>query len=92
MSKYDHMTTEELSVYYYEYNKDVHGFKDINYDPTNREQLIKSIESIDNYMDSMKTTVEGRNELRSNGWIIKEPSAEEDGWVDPWANHDFNPY
>ena len=92
MHKYEQLSTEELSDYYSDYYKEVHGVRNRYVDSNNREQLLESIKSLDKYMDSLKATVEGRNELRDNGWIIKEPSAEEDGWVNPWTDKDFNPF
>jgi hypothetical protein len=62
-------TTEELASIYSDYHKDVHGRRSwIDY--TDRVAVIEGIESLNRYMDNMKTTPEGRARLRAEGWVV----------------------
>ncbi len=45
-------------------------------DWNNRNWLISNIEKIHDAMDKMKETFSGREELRTNGWIIEETDPE----------------
>lgn len=62
--------TEELFSIYSDYHKDVHGIRPRG--TMTREQIIDGICSLDNYMERMKSTPEGREQLREEGWVIDE--------------------
>lgn len=76
---YTKMSTEELGCIYSDYFKDVHGFRPRNVSYKDRDGLIKGLVDLDNYIEVMKSTKEGRNQLREEGWCIAEHQAE-DGW------------
>lgn len=67
--KYDH---DELADILSDYHKDVHGYRLQMY-LHSRERLIEELVSLDNYMENMKSTKEGRERLREDGWDIEEP-------------------
>ena len=79
MSNWNECTTEDLAMFLSDYSKDVNGFRDRTVDYNDREALIKKLEGLDRYMESMKSTKEGRNRLREEGWVISEFEVE-DGW------------
>jgi hypothetical protein len=79
MSKWNEYTTEDLDCILSDYSKDVNGFRDRTVSYNDREALITKLESLDLYMESMKSTKEGRNRLREEGWVISEFEVE-DGW------------
>ena len=41
-------------------------------DWNNKEFLIRCISNIHKHMDAMKQTLEGREQLRAEGWVIDE--------------------
>ena len=68
-------TVEELQGYFSDFHKDFYGFRPRYATPEqwrSREYLEAAINAIHNTMDRMKQTLEGRQELRANGWIIEE--------------------
>ena len=68
-------TVEELQGYFSDFHKDFFGFRPRYATPEqwrSREYLEAAINAIHNTMDAMKETAEGRQELRSQGWIIDE--------------------
>lgn len=79
MSKWNNYTTEELADICSDYSKDVNGWRDRTVNYNDRDALIAKLEGLDRYMESMKSTAEGRNQLRWDGWVIRENEAE-DGW------------
>lgn len=79
MSKWNEYSTEDLGNFLSDYSKDVNGFRDRSVNYNDRDALIAKLEGLDRYMESMKSTKEGRNILRSEGWVIREHEAE-DGW------------
>lgn len=88
-TKYDDWSTEELGNWFSDYYKDVWGSRPRFVSFDDRDGIIQELTRLDAYMDSMRQTVEGRNSLRDNGWSITSPSAEEDGWTDPYADMDY---
>jgi hypothetical protein len=76
---------EELQGYFSDFHKDFYGFRPrtlgSDEDWRNRSWLEAQINRIHDTMDAMKKTFVGREELRSQGWIIDE--AEFDDIVDP---------
>lgn len=74
-------STEEVFYFLCDYYKDVYGYRLrplVQYQRA-REILIEEIESLDRYMEVMRSTSEGRNQLRWEGWDIHENEVE-DGW------------
>ena len=67
---------EELQGYFSDFHKDFYGFRPRFATPEqwrDRSWLEAQINCIHNAMDVMKETVEGRKELRANGWVVEEP-------------------
>ena len=68
-------SVEELQSYFSDFHKDFYGTRPRFATPEqwrSREWLETSINAIHDTMDRMKETYEGRQELRSQGWIIDE--------------------
>jgi hypothetical protein len=72
MTNWNDYDTEELASIFWDYYKDVHGVRPRWIDHTDRRVLIHGLESLDRYMDSMKTTPEGRAQLRAAGWWVEQ--------------------
>jgi hypothetical protein len=80
----DKYSVEELQGYFSDFHKDFYGSRPRFATPEqwrSREWLVTSIDGIHNAMDNMKKSYSGREELRSQGWVIDE--AEFDDIVDP---------
>lgn len=88
-TKYDDWSTDELGDWFSDYYKDVWNSRPRFIERGDREGLIRELVKLDTYIASLQESKEGRNELRSNGWVINEPSAEDDGWTDPFADMDY---
>ena len=72
-------SVDELQGYYSDFHKDLNGFRPrgADIDQWNSKQfLVTQINLLHNQMDQLKQTFEGREQLREQGWIIKEPEAE----------------
>jgi len=69
--EYPDYDTEELATYFSDYHKDVHGVRPHGIDLTNRVAVVEGLESLDRYMDSMKSTPGGRARLRAEGWWVE---------------------
>lgn len=67
---FDNHTLEDLQQYVWDYHKDVHGFRPRYLDLTTRENCVTIIKMLDDYMDHMKSTPEGRAQLREEGWNV----------------------
>lgn len=63
-------STEDIGNFFSDYYKDVHGFRPRHIDFNDREALIKGIEDLDTYMETLMSTEEGRALLRSEGWNV----------------------
>lgn len=75
LAQYD---VEELQSYYSDFHKDFYGWRPRTASPAqwqSREWLEAAITAIHDVMDSMKQTVQGREELRQAGWQIDESMA-----------------
>jgi len=70
MRKYDIFDTEELASYFSDYHKDVHGVRPRWIDHTDRVAVIDGIHALDRYMEQMRATPEGREQLRAEGWVV----------------------
>ena len=79
---FDLYETEELAGYFSDYHKDVHGYRPRMVDGRDRDAVIRGIEALDDYMEWMKSTPQGRAQLRSEGWDVEvypdEPREPED--------------
>jgi len=74
LEQYDQFETEELASIFSDYHKDVHGVRPRWVDHTDRVAIIEGLESLDRYMMNMKSTPEGREQLREDGWCVEEPT------------------
>ena len=79
MSKYELMDIDELGDLFSDYHKDVHGFRPRYVDMKDKTALIAALQRLDEYMDWRKMTPAGRNQLRMDGWVIRD-FEKEDGW------------
>jgi hypothetical protein len=77
---YAKLSVEELQGYYSDFHKDFYGFRPRGFGTpeqwNDRDWLIVNIEKIHGAIDSMKKTFSGREELRTNGWVIEETDPE----------------
>jgi len=77
---YAKLSVDELQGYFSDFHKDFYGFRPRGFgsveDWNNRDWLIAQIDRIHDAMDSMKSTFEGREELRQNGWLVEETDPE----------------
>jgi hypothetical protein len=72
-SDFADLTVDDLQSYYSDFHKDFHGWRPRGATPeqwTNREFLVAQINGIHDALDAMKTTPEGRAQLRRDGWVI----------------------
>lgn len=78
MSKRDYSaeTTDQLGDMLSDYYKDTHGFRPRHIDLRDRAAVIAALERLDWHHEQMKSTFEGREELRSQGWVIHETDPE----------------
>jgi hypothetical protein len=67
---YTLLQTPELAGIFSDYYKDVHGVRPRWVDHTDREVLMAGLEALNTYMAYMRSTPEGREELREQGWRI----------------------
>lgn len=88
-SNYTEWTMDELGSFLSDYYKDVHGIRP-RFDGlfTNRERMIDMLVSLDTYMDAMRSTPEGRQQLRDEGWFVAEPEEAEEYVEEPDYEHD----
>ena len=67
---------EELQGYYSDFHKDFYGHRPRSYATAeqwaNREYLIREIDTIHARFERLKSTFEGREFLREQGWLIEE--------------------
>jgi hypothetical protein len=74
-SDFADLTVDDLQSYYSDFHKDFYGWRPRGATPeqwTNREFLVAQINSIHDALDAMKTTPEGRAQLRRDGWVIED--------------------
>jgi hypothetical protein len=72
LAQYD---VEELQSYFSDFHKDFHGWRPRGATPEqwrDRAYLVAQINGIHDALDAMKTTPEGRAELRAAGWVIED--------------------
>lgn len=71
MSRWDTWEYNELVDVLSDYHKDVFGYRlRMNGEP--REAIIAELTQIDAYMDRMRSTPEGRAQLREEGWEFED--------------------
>lgn len=69
MSRWDTWQYDELVNVLSDYHKEVFGTR-LRMNGESREAIINELVKIDNYMDKMKSTPEGRAILREEGWDV----------------------
>lgn len=69
MSRWDTCQYDELVNVLSDYHKEVFGTR-LRMNGESREAIIHELVQIDNYMDKMKSTPEGRAILREEGWDV----------------------
>jgi len=80
----DKYSVDELQGYFSDFHKDFYGCRPrwgTEEQWNDRAWLVANIDAIHTAMDNLKKTYSGREELRSNGWIIDE--ADLNDIVDP---------
>ena len=72
-SKWDSYSTDELGSYLSDYHKEIHGFRP-RYEGLyeDRARMIKMLDQLNSYMDRLRETFAGREQLRQEGWHIEE--------------------
>ena len=77
----------ELADLLSDYHKDVFGFRKRMWgEPA--EVLCDELDRIDQYMDAMKRTPEGRAQLRAEGWVVDEPIEDPRQYAEDAADQD----
>lgn len=71
MSRWDTYEYNELVDTLSDYHKDVFGYR-LRLNGSDRATLIEELDRIDQYMEKMKSTPEGRAQLREEGWVVDE--------------------
>jgi hypothetical protein len=74
-SDFAELTVKDLQSYYSDFHKDFHGWRPRGATPEqwrDREFLVAQINGIHDALDAMKTSPEGRAELRRAGWVIED--------------------
>jgi hypothetical protein len=74
-SDFADLTVDDLQSYYSDFHKDFYGWRPRGATPeqwTNREFLVDQINGIHDALDAMKTTPEGRAQLRRDGWVVED--------------------
>lgn len=70
-NNFEYYTLEELYNYLSDYHKDVHGFRPrVQGLSENKPRMILMIEELNNFLDLKKSTPEGLQELREDGWNV----------------------
>ena len=87
MSRWDTYEYDELVSVLSDYHKDVFGFRlRMNGEP--REAVIAALDSVDAYMDKMRSTPEGREQLREEGWTFDEDIEDPRQYAEDAADQD----
>jgi hypothetical protein len=74
-SDFADLSVDELQSYYSDFHKDFHGWRPRGATPEqwrDRGYLVAQINGIHDALDAMKTTAEGRAQLREAGWVIDD--------------------
>lgn len=67
---YSLYTTSELASLFWDFYKDVHGIRPRWVDSTDRDAIIAGLEALNRHMEWMKSTPEGLEQLREEGWAV----------------------
>ena len=70
MSRWNEYEYDELVNTLSDYHKDVYGFRLRMYGEP-KEAVVAALDSIDSYMERMRSTAEGREQLRQEGWVFE---------------------
>ncbi len=73
-SDFAELSVDELQGYYSDFHKDFYGWRPRSATPEqwrDRGFLVEQINRIHDVMDAMKSTPQGRAELRAAGWVIE---------------------
>ena len=74
-SDFAELTVEDLQGYYSDFHKDFYGWRPRTATPEqwrDRAFLVEHINRIHDVMDAMKSTPQGRAELRKAGWVVED--------------------
>lgn len=71
MSKWNEYEYDDLVAIVSDYSKDVHGYR-LRMNGDSRENIIKVLDGIDQYMENLRSTPTGREQLRKEGWVFEE--------------------
>lgn len=69
MTRWDSYEYDDLVNILSDYSKDVQGFRMRMYGES-RESVIQALVGLDNYMEAMRSTPEGRAQLVEEGWVL----------------------
>ena len=67
---WDNLSTDQLAVEFSDYHKAVHGVRPRYVNENDRVELIHQLKRLDEYMEYMKSTPEGRARLKNEGWDV----------------------
>ena len=87
-SDFADLTVEDLQSYYSDFHKDFYGWRPRGATPEqwrDRGFLVAQINRIHDAMDAMKATPEGRDQLRSAGWVFEEPEVIDPAEYAEWS-------
>jgi hypothetical protein len=74
-SDFAELSVADLQGYYSDFHKDFYGWRPRSATPEqwqDRAFLVEQINRIHDVMDAMKSTPQGRAELRAAGWVIED--------------------
>lgn len=74
ITPWEDYSTEDLAQIFSDYHKDVHGFRPRYVKPEDRVELLHQLRRLDDHMEYMKSTPEGRAQLEEDGWIFSKDS------------------
>lgn len=74
MSRWENYEYDELVDTLSDYHKDVFGYR-LRMNGESREAVIQELLYLDQYMEKMKSTPEGRAQLKADGWSFDDEIA-----------------
>ena len=66
---WEDLPTEELAQTFSDYHKDVHGWRPRYVRPDDRSELLHQLNRLDEFMEYMKSSPQGKEVLKNEGWI-----------------------